>query len=60
MKSLNEMELQSLRHLIGSHKLIANKLNEYSTSCQDTQIKKMFKDAAESAGSTATKLMSFL
>lgn len=60
MANLNEMELQSLRHIIGSHELISCKLNEYAQNAQDSQIKSMFQNAATSAKNNVSKLKQFL
>jgi len=57
---LNQVELQNLRHLIGSHGTAEKKLNFYAQQCQDPQVKQMFEQSAQSAASTKTKLMSFL
>ncbi|HWQ74836.1 MAG TPA: hypothetical protein VN441_05945 [Syntrophomonas sp.] len=58
--TVNQMELQNLRHLIGSHATAEKKLRFYSSQCQDAQVKQMFDQAAQSAMDTRTKLMSFL
>lgn len=58
--NLNQMELQSLRHLIGSHQNTEKKLNFYAEQCQDPQCRQMFQQAAKSASQTYQKLMSFL
>lgn len=60
MHQLNQMELQNLRHLIGSHETAAQKLDTYSQSCSDPQIKQMFQQSAQSARSAKQKLISFL
>lgn len=57
---LNQVELQNLRHLIGSHSTAEKKLGFYAQQCQDPQVKQMFEQSAQSAASTKTKLMSFL
>lgn len=54
------MELQNLRHLIGSHANAEKKLRFYASQCQDQQIKQMFEQSAQSAADTRNKLMSFL
>lgn len=54
------MELQNLRHLIGSHETAEKKLNQYSELAQDSQVKQMFQQSAQSASQTRQKLMSFL
>ncbi|HHW60341.1 MAG TPA: hypothetical protein GX404_00365 [Syntrophomonadaceae bacterium] len=58
--SLNQQELQTLRHLIGSHANAEKKLSFYASQCQDQQIKQMFEQSAQSAGNSRNKLMSFL
>lgn len=58
--NLNQMELQNLRHLIGSHANAEKKLRFYASQCQDQQIKQMFEQSAQSAADTRNKLMSFL
>lgn len=35
MSNLNLLELQNLRHLIGAHETIANKLDAYANQCSD-------------------------
>jgi hypothetical protein len=57
---LNELELQNLRHLIGSHETAYQKLSTYAQQCTDPQIKQMFQKSAQDAMSTKQKLMSFL
>lgn len=58
--NLNQMELQNLRHLIGSHETAEKKLNFYAEQCNDPQIQQMFQQSAKSASQTRQKLMSFL
>ena len=58
--TLNLMELQNLRHLIGSHEVSEKKLNFYAEQCSDPQVRQMFQQAAQSASQTRQKLMSFL
>ncbi|EJP6473556.1 DUF1657 domain-containing protein [Clostridium botulinum] len=57
---LTELELQNLRHLIGSHETACNKLNDYAQQTQDQQIKQMFQKSAQDAQNTKQKLMSYL
>lgn len=54
------MELQNLRHLIGSHSTIEKKLRFYAQQCQDAQVRQIFEQSAQSAVDTRNKLMSFL
>jgi len=60
MSQLNQMELQNLRHIIGCHEVSAQKLEAYSQSINDPQIKQMFQQSAQSARGAKQKLMSFL
>ncbi len=58
--NLNQLELQNLRHLIGSHETAYQKLNEYAQKATDPQIKQMFQKSAQDAQNTKNQLMSFL
>ncbi|MBP1761479.1 MAG: hypothetical protein H6Q64_1021 [Firmicutes bacterium] len=58
--TVNQMELQNLRHLIGGHATAEKKLRFYASQSQDAQIKQMFDQAAQSAMDTRNKLMTFL
>ena len=60
MPNLNQLELQHLRHLIGSHETAYQKLNTFSSQAVDPQIKQMFAKSAQDAFNTKQKLMSFL
>ncbi len=60
MVQLNQLELQNLRHLIGSHETAYQKLNTYSQQCNDPQIKQMFDQSAQDAQNTKRKLLSFI
>ncbi|PKM52294.1 MAG: hypothetical protein CVV02_02710 [Firmicutes bacterium HGW-Firmicutes-7] len=60
MSNLNQMELQNLRHFIGAHGTIANKLDDLSGQCQDPQISQMLKQDAQDARNNKQKLMTFL
>jgi hypothetical protein len=60
MANLNQLELQNLRELIGSHETASNKLQTYASQCQDQQLKQMLQQSAQSARSTKDKLISFL
>ena len=60
MSQLNQMELQNPRHIIGCHDVAAQKLDSYSKSINDPQIKQMFQQSAQSARNAKQKLMSFL
>lgn len=58
--NLTQLELQNLRHLIGSHATAEKKLQYYASQCQDKQVRQMFEQSAQSACDTRKKLMSFL
>lgn len=58
--TINQQELQNLRHLIGEHETAEKKLNAYSQMAQDPQIKQMLQQSANAAAQTRQKLMSFL
>jgi hypothetical protein len=60
MSQLNQMELQNLRHIIGSHETSARKLETYARSVNDPQIRQMFEQSAQSAWGARQKLISFL
>ncbi|SCY64966.1 hypothetical protein [Alkaliphilus peptidifermentans] len=60
MTQLNELELQNLRHLIGSHETAANKLEAYAQQCTDPQVKQYFQQGAQEAKNTKQRLISFL
>lgn len=60
MANLNQVELQNLRHLIGSEQTAFDKLNTYANQCVDPQIKQLFTKSAQDALNTKQKLMSFL
>jgi hypothetical protein len=60
MATLNQVELQNLRHLIGAHDTSYQKLNTYASQCVDPQIKQMFTKAAQDSLNTKQKLMTFL
>ena len=60
MADLSAAELQTLRHLIGSHQTSYEKLNTYASQAVDPQIKQMFSKAAQDSLNTKQKLMGFL
>lgn len=60
MATLTQVELQHLRHLIGTSETAYQKLNTYTTQVQDAQIKQMFTKSAQDVLNTKQKLMSFL
>jgi len=60
MPNLTELELENLRHLIGGHATVANKLDQYAQQCTDPQLKQMLQQDAQAARNTRQQLMSFL
>ncbi|HWR09056.1 hypothetical protein [Sporomusa sp.] len=60
MTQLSQLELQHLRHMIGGHETVANKLETYSQQCSDAQLKQMFQQDAVAARDSKQKLMAFL
>jgi hypothetical protein len=60
MSQLNKLELQHLRHLIGSHDTAFQKMNTYAQQCSDPQVRAYFEKSAQDAQKTKQQLMSFL
>lgn len=60
MPNLNQLELQNLRHMIGGHGTIANKLDDYAQQCTDPAIVALLQKDAQDARNTKQTLMSFL
>ncbi|MEW8956363.1 hypothetical protein [Clostridium sp.] len=60
MSNLNQLELQNIRHLIGAHETVSNKLTDFSNQCTDPTLKEMLKTDAEDAKKSKEKLLSFL
>ncbi len=60
MANLTQVELQNLRHLIGSYETSYQKLNVYASQAVDPQIKQIFTKSAQDTLNTKQKLMSFL
>lgn len=60
MANLNEVELQNLRHMIGAHCTVANKLDAYAEQCTDPNIVQMLKADAQAARQSKQTLMSYL
>ena len=59
MANLNQMELQNLRHFIGSAVTTNKKLADYSGKVVDEQIKQLFTKAEHDSLNTKQTLMSF-
>lgn len=60
MQNLTELEVENLRHLIGGHATIINKLDQYAQACTDPQLKQMLEKDAQDARNTKQQLMTFL
>lgn len=60
MANLTQVELQNLRHLIGSYETSYQKLNIYASQAVDPQIKQIFTKSAQDTLNTKQKLMTFL
>ena len=60
MTSLNEVELQNLKHLIEFETINFEKLKNYSDYAVDQQIKQVFNKATQESLNTSQKLISFL
>lgn len=60
MTQLNELELQNLRHLIGSHETAYQKLTTYAQQATDPQVKQYFQKSAQDAQRTKQQLLSLL
>lgn len=57
---LTHLELENLRHLIGGHATVTNKLEQYAQACQDPQLKQMLQRDAQQSRTTQQRLMGFL
>lgn len=60
MSQLNQVELQNLRHMIGSHTTACEKLNTYAQQTADPQVKTIFQKSAQDAQNTIQQLSTFL
>ena len=60
MQNLTELEVENLRHLIGGHATIINKLEQYAQTCTDPQLKQMLQKDAQDARNKKQQLMTFL
>ncbi|PEJ56325.1 hypothetical protein CN692_18510 [Bacillus sp. AFS002410] len=58
--SLTELELENLRHIIGGHSTIANKLEAYAQNCSDPELKALLQRDAQSAQQSRQQLLNFL
>lgn len=60
MVQLNQMELQSLRHLLGDETLAVAKYKTYAQNCTDPQLKSHFQKMAQEADQSCRQLIQFL
>ena len=60
MSEISVLDLQTLRHLIGGYETSCLKMSEYASMAQDTEVKKLFQDAADSAMQNKQELLRFL
>ena len=60
MSEISVLDLQTLRHLIGGYETSCQKMSEYASMAQDTEVKKLFQDAADSAMQNKQELLRFL
>jgi ferritin len=60
MSQLNQIELQNLRHLIGSHETAYQKMQAYAEQATDPQVKAYFQKSAQDAQNTKQQLLTFL
>ncbi|NLG85180.1 MAG: hypothetical protein GX493_11380 [Firmicutes bacterium] len=58
--NLNQMELQSLRQLIGIEETAGRQLGVFAQQCQDPQLKSLLEEAANRAAQNGRMLMGFL
>lgn len=59
MSNLTELEVENLRHIIGGHGMIANKLAFYGQNCIDPQLKTIFETDGQAAKQAEQKLLAF-
>lgn len=60
MQNLTELEVENLRHLIGAHGTLINKLEQYAQECNDPQLTAMLQKDVRDARNTKQQLISFL
>lgn len=60
MTNINEMELQTLRHLIMSHDTMSCKMSCYAEDATTPEIKQYFEKASQTALDSKNQLMTFL
>lgn len=60
MPNLSQVELQNLRHFIGTSSTCNAKLTDYANNAVDPEVKQLFTKAAQDSLNTKQTLMSFL
>lgn len=60
MANLSEVELQYLRHFIGSSSISNTKMTDYANNAVDPQVKQLFTKAAQDSLNVKQTLMTFL
>jgi len=60
MSQLNQVELQNLRHIIGTHETAYQKMQTYAEQSTDPQVKAYFQKSAQDAQNTKQQLLTFL
>ena len=58
--NINQMELNHIREIVGLHQNMAVKYDFYANQCQDPQLKQLFKQSAQDAGTTANSFINSL
>ena len=59
MAQLNQMELQNLRQIIGSHEMVSQKFQAYAKQAMDTQVRDFLSSRLRTQ-ETKQQLMNFL
>lgn len=60
MSEISVLDLQNLRHLIGSYEANHEKMTAYASQAQSPDVKQLFQEAADCAVKHRQELMKFL
>lgn len=60
MPQFTQTEINAIREMVACHLTTSSKLTDYSTKCQDQQVKQMFNQAAQEAKKSAQNLINML
>ena len=60
MSTINEMELQTLRHLIMSNDMLSCKMSAYAEQAESPEVKQYFEKSSQTAKDAKQQLMGFL